>query len=76
MDHVKDISMGRKWERNGHKVLAGSTVESGLMQQVRKYLQGVTILARSCCNCPHRCYRISRTFLVKDEISRFPVLLP
>ena len=68
--------MGRKWERNGHMVSAGPTVESGLMQQVRKYLQGVTILARSWCNCPHRSSLISRIFLVKDEISSFHVLLP
>jgi hypothetical protein len=63
--------MSRKWERDGHKVLAGPTFESRLMHEIRKYPQGVTILARSRCNCPYRSYRISRIFLVKDEISPF-----
>ena len=39
-DHMKDVNVDRKWEVNGHKVSAGPTVESSLMQQVRTFSSG------------------------------------
>lgn len=63
--------MSRKWERDGHKVSAGPTVESRLMHEISKYPQGLTILARSPCNSAYCAYRISCIFIVKDDISLF-----